>query len=98
MVVTEEQDGRIRISKLVREQLKEAESELNAAIAETSSRKGGILTEIVEKKGKVLVDTREFRSKLPNLLHLSGLEIIPITLEMGDYIITPDICIERKRY
>jgi hypothetical protein len=39
---------------------------------------------------------REFRSTLPSLLHASGLLVIPATLTVGDYIITPDICVERK--
>lgn len=45
---------------------------------------------------KILVDMREFRSKLPSLLHQAGLEIIPLTLDVGDYILSPDICVERK--
>lgn len=39
---------------------------------------------------------REFRSTLPSLLHASGLLVIPATLTIGDYILTPDICVERK--
>jgi DNA excision repair protein ERCC-4 len=27
---------------------------------------------------------------------MQGFELVPITLEVGDYILTPDICIERK--
>ena len=45
---------------------------------------------------RVIVDLREFRSSLPSLLHSSGLEIIPETLVVGDYILSPDICVERK--
>lgn len=39
---------------------------------------------------------REFRSELPSLLHRRGLDIEPVTLEVGDYILTPDTCVERK--
>ena len=45
---------------------------------------------------KVIVDMREFRSELPSLLHRRGLDIEPVTLEVGDYILTDDICVERK--
>lgn len=45
---------------------------------------------------QVIVDMREFRSSLPGLLHASNLQIIPVTLTVGDYILTPDICVERK--
>lgn len=39
---------------------------------------------------------REFRSELPSLLHRRGLDIEPVTLEVGDYILSPDTCVERK--
>jgi DNA excision repair protein ERCC-4 len=45
---------------------------------------------------KVVVDIREFRSSLPSLLHGRNLTIVPCMLIVGDYIISPDICIERK--
>lgn len=46
----------------------------------------------------MVVDAREFRSAsaLPSLLHARNITVIPCTLTVGDYIITPDICIERK--
>lgn len=45
-----------------------------------------------------MVDAREFRSAsaLPSLLHARRMTVVPCTLTIGDYIITPDICIERK--
>lgn len=52
-----------------------------------------------EQKGvqqTVIVDMREFRSELPSLIHRRGIDIEPVTLEVGDYILTPDICVERK--
>ncbi len=45
---------------------------------------------------QVIVDMREFRSTLPSLLHAAKVLIIPATLTVGDYILTPDICVERK--
>ena len=45
---------------------------------------------------QIIVDMREFRSTLPSLLHASNLLVIPATLTVGDYILTPDICVERK--
>ena len=44
----------------------------------------------------VIVDLREFRSSLPNMLHLHGIDVQPMTLEVGDYVLTPDIVVERK--
>jgi len=39
---------------------------------------------------------REFRSTLPSLLHAANNLVVPATLTVGDYILTPDICVERK--
>ena len=44
----------------------------------------------------MIVDMREFRSELPSLLHKRGIEIEPVTLEVGDYILSPEICVERS--
>lgn len=53
---------------------------------------------VVLKKGseKVLVDTRELRSSLPMLLYQSSLTIVSLTLEVGDFILSKNIGIERK--
>lgn len=50
----------------------------------------------MSKQQCVIVDTRELRSSLPMLLHQSKLTIVPITLEVGDFILSNDIGIERK--
>lgn len=39
---------------------------------------------------------REFRSNLPSILHLAQMQVVPATLTVGDYILTPDIVVERK--
>lgn len=45
---------------------------------------------------KVLVDMREFRCELPSIIHKRGMDIEPIQLEIGDYILSSDTCVERK--
>lgn len=45
---------------------------------------------------RCVIDVREFRSSLPSLLHGRGMETIPCMLTVGDYVLTPDICVERK--
>ncbi|KAF2872985.1 DNA repair endonuclease XPF [Massariosphaeria phaeospora] len=45
---------------------------------------------------RVVVDVREFRSSLPSLLHGRSIVVVPCMLTVGDYVITPQICIERK--
>lgn len=45
----------------------------------------------------VVVDTRELNgSKIPSKMWSHGLDVIPMTLEIGDYIVSDDVCVERK--
>ncbi|XP_010531682.1 PREDICTED: DNA repair endonuclease UVH1 [Tarenaya hassleriana] len=71
-------------------------TDLPASSSQNSlTRKAGGRKE-TEKETQVIVDMREFMSSLPNVLHQKGMRIIPITLEVGDYILSPSICVERK--
>lgn len=45
---------------------------------------------------RIVVDVREFRSSLPSLLHARSIVIVPCMLTVGDYVLSPNICIERK--
>ncbi|KAL4963889.1 ssDNA endodeoxyribonuclease RAD1 [Aspergillus stella-maris] len=56
---------------------------------------GGRLTATASPP-RVVVDVREFRSALPSLLHGNNMIIVPCQITVGDYILTPDICVERK--
>ncbi|RPD58723.1 hypothetical protein L226DRAFT_617201 [Lentinus tigrinus ALCF2SS1-7] len=67
-----------------------------ALIKTISTRIAGGRKEVSTEPARVVVDMREFRSSLPSLLHASGLLVLPVTLTVGDYILTPDICVERK--
>uniref|UniRef100_A0A5S6QZQ5 DNA repair endonuclease XPF n=1 Tax=Trichuris muris TaxID=70415 RepID=A0A5S6QZQ5_TRIMR len=49
-----------------------------------------------QSESSVIVDMREFRSDLPTNLHTRGLRIVPSTLTVGDYVLAPHICVERK--
>eukprot|EP00899_Mesostigma_viride_P022051 jgi/Mesvir1/302/Mv13626-RA.1 len=44
----------------------------------------------------IVVDMREFMSSLPAILNQQRIQVVPVTLEVGDYVLTPDICVERK--
>ncbi|KAI0321403.1 hypothetical protein OF83DRAFT_1168456 [Amylostereum chailletii] len=68
----------------------------DAVIKTISTRIAGGRKEVSTEPSRVIVDMREFRSTLPSLLHASRLLVIPATLTVGDYILTPDICVERK--
>ncbi|KAH6888106.1 hypothetical protein B0T10DRAFT_442252 [Thelonectria olida] len=56
---------------------------------------GGRLTATAQPP-RVVVDVREFRSSLPSLLHGRSMVIVPCMLTVGDYVLSPNICIERK--
>lgn len=56
---------------------------------------GGRLSATAEPP-RIVVDVREFRSSLPSLLHGRNMVIVPCMLTVGDYVLTPDIVIERK--
>lgn len=45
---------------------------------------------------RVIVDMREFRAKLPMRLYTIGLNPVPATLEVGDFVLSPDMVVERK--
>ena len=32
-------------------------------------------------------------SSLPSILHQSGFKLMPVTLEVGDYVLSPNICV-----
>uniref|UniRef100_A0A3B0N125 DNA repair (RAD6) endonuclease, putative n=1 Tax=Theileria annulata TaxID=5874 RepID=A0A3B0N125_THEAN len=56
----------------------------------------GILLNRASLIGQVIVDSREMHCKLPFYLFNLGINVVPNVLEIGDYLITRDICIERK--
>uniref|UniRef100_A0A3B3D8G6 DNA repair endonuclease XPF n=1 Tax=Oryzias melastigma TaxID=30732 RepID=A0A3B3D8G6_ORYME len=88
MVIPEEREGREDTNL-------DLARNLEPANATTNSHKAGG-QEQPKEPSRVIVDMREFRSELPSLLHRRGLDIEPVTLEVGDYILTPDTCVERK--
>ncbi|XP_065833923.1 DNA repair endonuclease XPF-like isoform X2 [Oscarella lobularis] len=89
MVVPEDQDGKTGLAtNLVRDMS-------SAALVGSSTRKGGSQS-AANVESTVIVDMREFRSALPSIIYRRGMNVEPITLEVGDYILTPEMCVERK--
>ncbi|WIA42689.1 hypothetical protein OEZ86_008643 [Tetradesmus obliquus] len=43
-----------------------------------------------------VVDVHEFMSGLPAVLHQQGFRLTPITLEVGDYVLSREVVVERK--
>ncbi|CEP16749.1 hypothetical protein [Parasitella parasitica] len=65
-------------------------------ILRPSTRIAGGQVKAVSGPQIVTVDMREFRSSLPPILYADGIQIEPFTLQVGDYILSPDMCVERK--
>ncbi|CAF3459035.1 unnamed protein product [Rotaria socialis] len=103
MVIPEEREGRDEYNPLLSRDATPANQQAYGAgatstIDQSDTRRGGIMhmTTISINRPKIIVDMREFRSELPSLIWKRGIDIEPVTLEVGDYILTPEICIERK--
>ena len=95
MVVPEDREGR-DVDNSVLARGSDKASDLIMGGRGASTRRGGGGQEKSSLSPRVIVDMREFRSELPSLLHKRGIDIEPVTLEVGDYILTPEICVERK--
>ena len=66
----------------------------DAAALDTRRRGGNALS--APSTPRLAVDVREFMSSLPSILHQSGFKLMPATIEVGDYVLSPDVCVERK--
>lgn len=88
MVIPEEREGRDDTNL-------DLQRDVTPAPDATDTRKAGGQHKR-NAQHNIIVDMREFRSELPSLIHRRGIDIEPVTLEVGDYILTPDICVERK--
>ena len=49
-----------------------------------------------KERRDIAVDVREFRSALPNILHQGGMRLAPVTLTVGDFVLSNVHCVERK--
>lgn len=45
---------------------------------------------------QIIVDIRELGALLPSLIDAHGIQVVPATLTVGDYILSPKMCVERK--
>lgn len=61
-----------------------------------NSRLAGGQQTATREPPRVIVDMREFRSSLPFMLHKAGMRVVPCTLQVGDYILSSTMCVERK--
>ncbi|KAJ1656170.1 DNA repair protein RAD16 [Dispira simplex] len=57
---------------------------------------GGQVLHPDQTESIVVIDVREFRSALPPVLHGEGFVLQPCTLIVGDYVLSPTVCVERK--
>jgi len=55
-----------------------------------------IQEESVKELIPIAVDTREFSGSLTPHLYKAGIRMIPLMLSVGDYVVSDEVCIERK--
>ncbi|SCU95469.1 LANO_0E10440g1_1 [Lachancea nothofagi CBS 11611] len=79
-----------RYKNLTQRKLQLSQNLRNSRIA------GGLRSLDVLTSDVVVVDMREFRAPLPGLLYRYGVRVVPCMLTVGDYILSPQICLERK--
>ncbi|KAK0543291.1 DNA repair protein RAD16 [Tilletia horrida] len=76
---------------------KPAASDANERLLRTiNSRIAGGQRVATSERPRIVVDLREFRSSLPSMLHAAGILVLPCTLQVGDYILSKTMCVERK--
>ncbi|KAK2076493.1 hypothetical protein QBZ16_001019 [Prototheca wickerhamii] len=68
----------------------------HASSLPASTRVAGGRRPAPPRRTRLVVDLREFMSPLPGVLHAAGCEIVPLTLEVGDYVLSDALCVERK--
>ncbi|RCH93915.1 hypothetical protein CU098_007957, partial [Rhizopus stolonifer] len=76
--------------------LPEKRVEREMEVIKPSSRVAGGQIKVLSGPPVITVDMREFRNVLPPILYARGIKIEPCTLQVGDYILSPDMCVERK--
>jgi DNA excision repair protein ERCC-4 len=60
------------------------------------TRTGGGKKTAQKERRDIAVDVREFRSSLPSVLHQGGMRLAPVTLTVGDFVLSNVHCVERK--
>jgi DNA excision repair protein ERCC-4 len=80
---------------LMKEKLSDVSIQDSRAYTSSSSSSSALLSSYLKPR-KLVIDVREFRSTLPAILHTTYFQLIPRTLNIGDYILSPEICVERK--
>ena len=60
------------------------------------SRKGVGSKTLSKIRRDIAVDVREFRAALPSILHQGGMRLAPVTLTVGDFVLSNVHCVERK--
>jgi len=60
------------------------------------TRTGRGKAKVDTERREIAVDVREFRSALPSILHHGGMRLAPVTLIVGDFVLSNVHCVERK--
>jgi DNA excision repair protein ERCC-4 len=90
MSVWKEQDGRTDFEDLIRDY------EEDIVVGDSRLKNLKDASDDDSEKQIVVVDVRELRSSLPSMLYQRDFVLEPCTIEVGDYVLSPKTCVERK--
>jgi len=62
----------------------------------TATTRKGQGKAVDKRRRDIAVDVREFRAALPSILHQGGMRLAPVTLTVGDFVLSNVHCVERK--
>ncbi len=96
-------DKLIQVKEHLHIELKDYQLEKEAELIDKknrleNTRHGGIknLFDNEVQRDVIVIDCREFSCLTPVYLYEKGFQVIPMVLTVGDYVLSDDICIERK--
>lgn len=89
-----------RKSKMSLPELAQAEEHSKSSTVRNPRKAGGQVAGSsalsAQRRRRVIIDLREFMSSLPSTLHAQDIAIEPLTLPIGDYLLSKGLCVERK--
>ncbi|CAO1633670.1 unnamed protein product [Sympodiomycopsis kandeliae] len=74
----------------------DSSSSSDGLLRTVNSRIAGGQRGVTKEAPRIIFDVRELGSELPGILYKSGMQVEGVTLQVGDYILSPEMCVERK--
>ncbi|ELP93670.1 DNA repair endonuclease xp-f / mei-9 / rad1, putative [Entamoeba invadens IP1] len=86
----------LKYQQSIRREKKAFEDLIKKEVEHKNDKPVEVVANVKNRTKAIIVDIREFRCELPFQLFKSGFKLIPKQIEIGDYILSPNIVVERK--